>query len=561
MKLYQLEIKHFRGIESAKITLEKPLICFIGACDATKTTILDAIGYVLLPNWFIPLDDSDFTECDTSKPISIEATIGPVPEELKSDNKYGLCLRGWDNKAHDIVDEPDDASNTRVITIKLSIDSTLTPEWSVVTKRNPDGPHISYRDRQKLGVSLIGADIENELSWTRGSALARLTADRQDADNSVLKAGRQLRAVIKTKSLEGLNPSIEQIKIAAEQLGMKLDDLKANIDPASLRGRAATLSLHTGDVPLRRMGLGSKRLVAIGSQLQCIKDGAVLLADEIEYALEPYRIKHLLRKLKDCAVSNEAKVGQIIMTTHSPAVLEELGADPLFVVHSKNQTTTATNISNEAQGTVRRIPEAFLSPRIIVCEGATEVGLLRAFENKIIKDTARSFALNGIVCVDGDGDNSVERANSLKKHDYEICLFRDSDNKTEWEKSVVEGIKIISWDNKVCTEERIINDLPENYLDGLLNIAIELNGKQKILDNLNNYLNDPKINCAKDILQRPDSRKIIAEASTLKKKEWFKQVGKGEALGEFIFNNAFDNMKDTDLYKKLIELRKWAIGK
>lgn len=558
MKIYQLEIKHFRGIESAKITLEKPLICFIGACDTTKTTLLDAIGYVLLPNWFIPLDDSDFTGCDTSKPILIEATIGPVPEELKSDNKYGLCLRGWDNEAHDIVDEPEDASYTRVITIKLSIDSTLTPEWSVVTNRNPDGPHISYRDRQKLGVSLIGADIENELSWTRGSALARLTTDRQDADNSVLKAGRQLRAVMKTQLLEGLNPSIEQIKIAAEQLGMKLDDLKANIDPASLRGRAATLSLHTGDVPLRRMGLGSKRLVAIGSQLQCIKDGAVLLADEIEYALEPYRIKHLLRKLKDCAVSNEVRVGQIIMTTHSPAVLEELGADPLFVVHSKNQTTTATNISIGAQSTVRRIPEAFLSSRIIVCEGATEVGLLRAFENKIIKDTTgESFALNRIVCVDGEGSSAVARANHLKSHDYDVCLFLDSDNENE-RATINQGIPVISWSDNVSTEERIINDLPENRLEDLLKIAVELNCEQKILDNLNNVLDDSKITNVKDILQRPNKKKVIAEVS--KNKEWFKQIDKGEVLGEFIFNNAFDSMKDTDFYKKLIELRKWAIG-
>ena len=87
MRIYNLEISHFRGIESANITLVQPLICLIGAGDTTKTTILDATEYVLLPNWFIPLDDSDFTNCDTSKNISIEATVGPVPEKLKSDSK------------------------------------------------------------------------------------------------------------------------------------------------------------------------------------------------------------------------------------------------------------------------------------------------------------------------------------------------------------------------------------------------------------------------------------------------------------------------------------------
>ncbi len=92
MKIYQLKIKNFRGIGSATIKLEQPLVCLIGAGDTTKTTILDAIGYVLSPSWFIPLNDSDFTDCDISKVIEIEATVGPVPKELRSDDKLGLYL-------------------------------------------------------------------------------------------------------------------------------------------------------------------------------------------------------------------------------------------------------------------------------------------------------------------------------------------------------------------------------------------------------------------------------------------------------------------------------------
>lgn len=94
MKIYNLDIKNFRGIKAAKINLGKTITCLIGPGDSTKSTILDAIEYVLSPNWFILFDDTDFTFCDPSEPIKIQVTIGPVPDELISDNKYGLFLRG-----------------------------------------------------------------------------------------------------------------------------------------------------------------------------------------------------------------------------------------------------------------------------------------------------------------------------------------------------------------------------------------------------------------------------------------------------------------------------------
>ncbi len=319
-----------------------------------------------------------------------------------------------------------------------------------------------------------------------------------------------------------------------------------------------TLSLHNGDVPVRTMGLGSKRLLAVGSQLKCIKvDGAILLVDEIEYALEPYRIKHLVRRLKEYTEGGQIEIGQIIMTTHSPAVLEELGAKGLFVVHSEKNKTHVTKIAQEAQGTVRHIPDAFLAPRIIVCEGATEVGLLRAFENKVIKDTKSSFALNSVVFVDGGGSDAVGRANHLCVHGYDVCLFLDSDKKQCWSKSVNEGVKVICWDGEVCTEQAIVNDLPHQYLAKFLDVAVGLNGEQCVLDNLNNKLDGTKIDCVTDILKNPDCRKIVGDVCN--SKDWFKQVGKGEALGEFLFNNAFDEMSGTDFHTKLVELRRWAI--
>jgi len=298
----------------------------IGAGDSSKSTIIDAIAYALSPNWFIPIDDSDFHNCDTSNRIVIKVTISP-PKEFWIDSKFGLCLRGWDRVNYEIVDDPsEDESLEKVLTLQLSIDDLLSPEWRIVTDRNPDGDHISSKDRQKLGVARIGNSIASELSWSKGATLSRLTQDKAEAESIILEANRTLRAKICTEPFENLTGSIGVIKDGHEELGLSLGELNASIDPGAFKSRIAVLSLHQGNVPARRLGLGSQRLLAIGAQLQCVSQGSIMLIDEVETALEPHKIKHLIRVLKRKA--GGADSGQFIFTSHHVAVIEELGGWP-----------------------------------------------------------------------------------------------------------------------------------------------------------------------------------------------------------------------------------------
>lgn len=50
MRVHQLRIEHFRGIESMAWKINRRLIALVGAGDSTKTTLLDAIGLVLSPS-------------------------------------------------------------------------------------------------------------------------------------------------------------------------------------------------------------------------------------------------------------------------------------------------------------------------------------------------------------------------------------------------------------------------------------------------------------------------------------------------------------------------------
>lgn len=568
MQIHHVAIHHFRGIESCQAIFKNRVVCLIGPGDSTKSTILDAIEYVLCPNWFIPLDDSDFTNTDSSKEIHIDATVGPVPDDLLSDTKYGLHVRGWsltENIIHD--DDAEYAEDVRVLTIRLKVGQDLTPEWLVVTDRTPEGVRISYRDRQRFRVVRIGANIDNELSWTRGSALLRLTEDTRNAEQLLLNASRKLRGISDLASVGDFETSIKATKQGAESLGLALPSLRVDVDPRSLRPNAATLSLHNDKIPARRLGLGTRRLLATGAQLQAMQEGAIVLIDEIEHALEPHRIKHLIRTL---AKLSGAGNGQVIMTSHSPAALEELGAQPLYVVRSTQLTTSVKPVDLDAQGTVRAIPEAFLSPRLIVCEGPTEVGLLRSYEKLILSDKSQSFALHGVLPVDGGGSSAPRRASDLAEHGYDTCLFVDSDKCAEWNPSknrlTTAGIQVVAWDGNCCTEKRLIDDLPDatalsRLAQGVVEAGIQ---EQAVLGAINARLPDMKLVSLGDIIAYQDLarlRQAIYKASVADERGWFKTVTAGEKLGDFVFSNVFSQMASTDFYKKLQTVEDWVLAR
>src|SRR5690554_5069412 len=56
----------------------------VGPGDSTKTTILDAIEWVLFPRWALPVSEADFFGADPQEEIVIEATVGDIPEVLLS---------------------------------------------------------------------------------------------------------------------------------------------------------------------------------------------------------------------------------------------------------------------------------------------------------------------------------------------------------------------------------------------------------------------------------------------------------------------------------------------
>lgn len=60
MRLRRLTVRNFRWIRRCEWRIDQALVALIGPGDATKTTLLDAVGAVLHPNYTLPLSDADF---------------------------------------------------------------------------------------------------------------------------------------------------------------------------------------------------------------------------------------------------------------------------------------------------------------------------------------------------------------------------------------------------------------------------------------------------------------------------------------------------------------------
>ena len=177
---------------------------------------------------------------------------------------------------------------------------------------------------------------------------------------------------------------------------------KAHLDAGAIRVHLGGLALHDGEMPLRQLGLGSKRVLTTGLQKQALHAPHVTLFDEVEIGLEPHRIARLVEYLKTDTT------GQYFLTTHSPVVLRELTVDDLHIVHCREGRTQIVAANRPAiaeciQGKIRTGAEAFLAPKIVACEGATEAGFLRGLDDYWIANGLSAFAYQGIALLDVGG--------------------------------------------------------------------------------------------------------------------------------------------------------------
>ncbi|MBV5282290.1 MAG: AAA family ATPase [Paludibacter sp.] len=566
--IHSLKISNFRGIKSfEQIFEDHDFVCIVGRGDTGKTTILDAISYVLSPNWNITFYDTDFNNCDIDTPIEIEISISDVPSRLLQLDKFGSYIRFLNLSTKVIQDDYiDDA--IPILTIHLKVERDLEPIWYVSSCKG-ETKEIKSNDRSKLNVFLVSDFINQHFSWNKGTPLYSLLkqADGTTENTSiVIDALRNAKEKVNDADFTHLDPVIDIIKTIAASLGIDIANTLTSIDLKDLSIKDGRICLHDENIPFRLKGKGSKRLISIGIQIALAKLGGIILIDELEQGLEPDRVKHLIRTLYN---NNKKNKTQIFITTHSQNVVEELECDNLFFLNNDSGVLTGNFIPSEDkyQSLIRFCPSAIYAKKIIVCEGKTEIGICRALDQYRINTGSSSFTTNNVVYVDGSGSSFTDRALRLKKLELEVCILSDSDrdetlNPTK-DELLAAGIIIIDWEAGKSIERQIFDDLPWNGIVNLVDYRIkDKKGNIKsVIDSINEFSVIPLTPNWKET-PTDEIRDSIYQACTKKvpkpdeDKSWFKRIDHGEELGNIIFDY-FEEMKGKRLHIKLQELSNW----
>ncbi|MEQ8697936.1 MAG: AAA family ATPase [Bauldia litoralis] len=537
-RIRAIEIKNFRGIRELIWFPADGINCLIGPGDSGKSSILDAIDLCLGARRNIQFRDSDFHLLDVDTPITIATTLGDLEANLKNLDTYGMYLRGFSAEAGRIEEEPERDIET-VLTVKLTVASDLEPVWTLVSERaEAQGltRNLIWGDRVRVAPTRIGVMADYHLSWRRDSVLNRVSEERADASAALAKAARDARAAFGDHADDQLGETLDIVTTTAKELGIPIgEDIKAMLDAHSVSFSGGTISLHSADgVPLRGLGIGSTRLLIAGLQRKAAAQSAIILIDELEHGLEPQRIIRLLDSL---GAKEASPPLQVFMTTHSPVTLRELSGNQLFVTRRLEDRHAVQHVgtADYVQSTMRLYPDAFLAPNVIICEGASEVGLIRGLDQYQTANGDDSITAQGTALVDcggGGADRPFERATTFVALGYRAAVVRDDDKKPTAAVEaafVADGGAVVAWRDGRALEDELFVSLTDDGVGRLLNHAVELHGEKLVDEHIKSASHNAKD--LEGILTEAlidgvslESRVVLGKAARSKKAGWFKSV-------------------------------------
>jgi putative ATP-dependent endonuclease of OLD family len=548
MRIRQLTIENFRGIKSLdwKLPTKQRLITLVGPGDSGKSSILDAVHYLLGDRWNVVFSDTDFYAVDIECPISIRAILVDLPEEIRRESVFGFWLSGLD-KEGELHQDPEDHHTPALVT-RLTVDSSLEPKWTV---ERADGTSASLTASQRRFFSTFKVDDRNDaqLRWSRTSALGRMSA-RDGGERDVLSAAsRAAREALADHGNSALASLAQKVQERTNKIGGgRFSDLKPGLD-TSRSAMGTGLALYEDIVPLTSYGLGSRRLASFAIQQLAAGARSVAVVDEIENGLEPHRAARLLNYLL-----TDDDYSQVLVTTHSPIIVEQAQLENLAVVR-----TTATGVvtvsalgetSERVQKLRRSRPSSFLARRIVIAEGATEYGLLMeclaSWDQERIAAGLSTSAGEGAALQDGAGGSEVPlRVTEMAALGFEVAGFMDNDvrdSDTHVAAAESAGASIIRWDHGHNTETQICSVLEAQGLTTFVQLGVQRrNAASTVLQDLNDVDTSckvPSLDVEEWIaagITITDARQRIAKAAV--KRKWFKEIEGGKALGGWLMKN------------------------
>lgn len=456
MQVRRITINNFRGIKTGQVLLEGHTL-LVGGNSIGKTTVCEALDLVLGPERLFRrpvIDEYDFFAADygngdgNAPAIQVEVVLVNLSQAALL--RFAAHLRKWDVERNDFADlEPDavDHADKHPWCLPLTFHGRFNRAeddfegGTFFAHPEPVSDDLATEDEQ-LGGGRRAFTREDKrhcgylylrpnrtgsraLSLQRGSLLD--TIIRLETDTEVT-LWEKLRSDLADLDLAGDGSKLAEILGGVESRiarFISLDNGKTNVQTfASDLTRAnirEILSVFIASkpgsfpVPFSRLSTGSLNLLvfALLTYIAELKgDSSVIFAiEEPEIALPP----HSQRRLVDFATS---RMGQAIVTSHSPYVIERFAPEDIRVLHRDGSGTLSSGPvilptgykAKRYRENRRQFAEAVLARGVLIVEGATEASLIPIAADIIDADETVPYThldLAGVSVFDAGNDVSV----------------------------------------------------------------------------------------------------------------------------------------------------------
>lgn len=503
----RLTIQRFRGIQHLRWYPNAGLNLVLGGGDVGKTTILESIALLLSPSNNVVVTDADYWQRDTAKGFCIEAVMSlPESSGINHQKKqaYPWDWDGGELKYPQMEGEPDTSrAHDPVYCVRVSGTSDFDVSYEIV---HPDESvdHFSVNIRRKIGLVRLSGDDRNDrdLRLIQGSALERLISDKTLRS----KLGKKLSEAdiqdeLKEDAQAKLTVLDDAFAVRALPTGLRLGLTGGHgLSVNALIGLTAEKDgVH---LPLASWGAGTRRWAALQIAAAQQGENPIVVVDEAERGLEPYRQRRLMSDL-------QVNSSQVFVTTHSPTAINAAkNASVWYLDANCNIGPLPTKIT----GDQTLEPEMFLARLAIIAEGKTEVGFLRFI---LERELQTGLLDHGIYIADGCGnDKMLALLEALVNSGLTFAAFGDDEGRspTKWLRIQQKlGNLLFRWPQG-CLEENVVNLVPDERLEELISDTQAKSGTR--LRTLATRLDLKEKDFAVIKAKAPNLRRLIIEAAT-----------------------------------------------
>ena len=526
MRVQELIIRNFRGVAEGTVDFAGHTL-LVGGNNIGKSTVCEALDLVLGPERLGRrpiIDEHDFhrgqyLDAD-GKPVEIEIRSVLTNLTPEAEKQFFLHLRRWDEKQRKFADEGEagpvagDAPGIVWALPVLFIGRYDSEEDDFVGNTFFDHPQKAIDADEESDGQLGGGRKKFSREHKRLCGFLFLRALRTGSRALSFQRGSLLDTVLRLpgnglaemwqdtlRRLRDLDPAIgeiDQLKKISKEIRERMAmfvNLAPGDDATGFFASDLTRE-HLREVvrlfvsaepsvyllPFQRLGTGSVNMLvfALLTFIAELKDKqAVIFAmEEPEIALPP----HTQRRVTRFVLS---QMGQAIVTSHSPYVIEQFQPEQIVVLARPGQgKLSGTPI--DLQGIKpkvfarerRQFAEAILANAIFVVEGATEAAIFPAassvLEQDLGTDAYSHFDIAGVTIFDAGGDGSTPQYGpcfaALGKRAF---CFYDKPNSAltaEAQKKLASYTQV--WESpEKGIEALLVKELPEPVLRSFLNAA------------------------------------------------------------------------------------------